>query len=422
MWLLKLKLAIAAALSYCSAAHVRPAPDAGLQWPLDPFILALMAVPALISALGLSRLRRGKAVGQAPDKLKVAAFAAGMGLVFLAVCSPVETLADTLFFMHMAQHILLMMAAPPLLIWARPGPVFWAAFTPIWQLRIARSWAGLHLDRMFEFLIHPVTVFILFCGVFVFWHLPRPYLWGLSYEAAHFLEHASFLLTALAFWTIVIEPSGERRLGYAATLIYLTVIVVLSDMPGALMVLSPRLLYPIHEAGAAAWGLTPMQDQALAGLIMWIPAGAIYLGAAIWLFVKLLQASDRRSVNLRRAASSAMAILLLPLLFVGCGAASTPAQTVAGGDPEHGSVLIGRFGCGACHIIPGIDEARGKVGPPLDQIGERGYLAGVLRNTPDNMIAWLRKPQSVVPGNAMPDMGLDEREARDIAAYLYTIR
>jgi cytochrome c oxidase assembly factor CtaG/cytochrome c2 len=421
MWLLRLKLAIATALSYCSAAHLRAAPDAGLHWPLDPLVLALIAFPAFLYAVGLYRLTRRDASGPPPDRLQVAAFAAGMSLVFIALCSPVESLADTLFSMHMAQHILLMMAAPPLLVWARPGPVFWAALTPLWQERIATFWERTYLDRLFACLIHPVTVFILFCGAFVFWHLPRPYLWGLSYEAAHFLEHASFLLTALAFWTIVIEPSGERRLGYAATLIYLTVIVVLSDMPGALMVISPRLLYPIHEAGAAAWGLTPMQDQQLAGLIMWIPAGAVYLGAAIWLFVRLLQASERRSIGLRRAAPAATAVLLLPLLLVGCGAASSPTQTIAGGDPDRGSALIGQFGCGACHVIPGIEGARGHVGPPLDQVGERVYLAGVLRNTPDNMIAWLRAPQSIVPGNAMPDMGLDEKQARDIAAYLYTL-
>jgi cytochrome c1 len=93
-----------------------------------------------------------------------------------------------------------------------------------------------------------------------------------------------------------------------------------------------------------------------------------------------------------------------------------------GGDPKAGVHEITRTGCGACHTIPGIAEANGLVGPPLTQMGRRTYLAGVLRNTPDNMMVWLQKPQKVVPGNAMPDMGLSEQQARNITAYLYTLK
>ena len=72
-------------------------------------------------------------------------------------------------------------------------------------------------------------------------------------------------------------------------------------------------------------------------------------------------------------------------------------------------------------MIPGIDNARGLVGPPLDHMGRRIFIAGLLRNTPDNLVSWLRDPQAVVPGNAMPDMGLSDEQARDITAYLYTL-
>lgn len=98
------------------------------------------------------------------------------------------------------------------------------------------------------------------------------------------------------------------------------------------------------------------------------------------------------------------------------------APTTPFGDPEAGAALIGRTGCGACHIIPGIRQAHGLVGPPLDHMARRVYLAGVLRNTPQNMVRWLETPQRYAPGSAMPDMGLDEQEARDIAAYLYTLK
>jgi cytochrome c2 len=93
-----------------------------------------------------------------------------------------------------------------------------------------------------------------------------------------------------------------------------------------------------------------------------------------------------------------------------------------GGNAKHGKALIATNGCGSCHQIPGIGGADADVGPPLTRVGRRIYIAGVLRNTPDAMIEWLRNPQAIVPGNAMPDMGLSERDARDIAAYLYTLR
>jgi cytochrome c2 len=120
------------------------------------------------------------------------------------------------------------------------------------------------------------------------------------------------------------------------------------------------------------------------------------------------------------------AMLLLPL--AGCGkagadlhpTASTPGGAI--GSVDRGHDLIERIGCGSCHTIPGIVDAVGLVGPPLDNIGRRGYLAGLLHNTPENMVRWLRHPQQIVPGNAMPDMGLSEEDARDIAAYLYTLK
>jgi cytochrome c2 len=99
-----------------------------------------------------------------------------------------------------------------------------------------------------------------------------------------------------------------------------------------------------------------------------------------------------------------------------------PKVSDFGGDTRRGAALVAELGCGSCHTIPGIREARGRVGPPLDNIGERTIVAGLLPNTPDNLMRWLETPQSVVPGNAMPNMGLSDHDARDVAAYLYTLR
>ncbi len=102
--------------------------------------------------------------------------------------------------------------------------------------------------------------------------------------------------------------------------------------------------------------------------------------------------------------------------------AAAPAWRVIGGDARRGPDLIVAYGCAGCHTIPGVAAAHGNVGPPLTRFGDRTYIAGMLRNTPSNLVRWIRDPQGVVPGNAMPNMGVTEAQARDIAAYLYTLR
>ena len=95
---------------------------------------------------------------------------------------------------------------------------------------------------------------------------------------------------------------------------------------------------------------------------------------------------------------------------------------VPGGDPAEGQMAIVRHGCGACHVIPGVRQATGRVGPRLNDLRNQVYLAGVLPNTPENLVLWIQHPQEVNPLTAMPDLDITEEEARDIAAYLYRMR
>jgi cytochrome c2 len=105
------------------------------------------------------------------------------------------------------------------------------------------------------------------------------------------------------------------------------------------------------------------------------------------------------------------------------GGRSLSALSVhTGGVASRGSQLISIKNCGSCHTIPGIPGARGVVGPPLNFFARRTMIAGELPNTPDNLTHWVQAPQSVLPGNAMPDLGLTEEQARDVAAYLYTLQ
>ena len=98
------------------------------------------------------------------------------------------------------------------------------------------------------------------------------------------------------------------------------------------------------------------------------------------------------------------------------------ARQLTGGEPDRGRVALRAYGCGACHVVPGVRGATGLVGPPLTNIADRLYLAGQLPNTPDNMRRWIREPQKIESGTAMPDLNVSDRDARDMAAYLYTLR
>lgn len=124
----------------------------------------------------------------------------------------------------------------------------------------------------------------------------------------------------------------------------------------------------------------------------------------------------------RLTAGVALAAALLAGAFGGCARQPTPHWSGFGGDAARGAVIVGQVQCGACHEIPGIPDAHGLVGPPLTGFARRTMVAGMLPNTPDALAHWLRDPQSVTPGNGMPSTNLTDQQARDVAAYLYTLR
>ena len=115
-------------------------------------------------------------------------------------------------------------------------------------------------------------------------------------------------------------------------------------------------------------------------------------------------------------------IVLAVLSLSGCrGGSNESLDSAIGGDPDEGKRVIRQAGCASCHSVPGVRGARGRVGPPLDFFAERAFIAGQIPNTPENLMRWVMDPHSVEKGTAMPDVGLSEKQARDVVAYLYTL-
>jgi cytochrome c2 len=124
------------------------------------------------------------------------------------------------------------------------------------------------------------------------------------------------------------------------------------------------------------------------------------------------------------AFATALLAVTASLALTGCegGKNMRPYGVSIAGNPQNGRQIIQNYGCGGCHIIPGVHNARGLVGPPLLYFSERTMIAGELPNTPENLVRWVENPRAVEPNTAMPDLGLSPDQAYDVAAYLYTIR
>ena len=413
------------ATSGVALAHGSAEPGASpwLAWNAAPDAVTCLATSFIWYGLGVWRLTREAPVNRVLTRLRIVGYCVGLGVLAVALLSPVDTIGDELFWLHMVQHLLLTLVAPPLLVWSRPAVIFMWAFPRPVRRGLSRVWNRVGFGAAVRGLHAPATVWALFTGTFLIWHLPGPFQFALDHEAVHEGEHLSFFLTALLFWSVVIAPSTRGRLGYGARLLFLTTNGILTGFPGALMVLAPRVLYPIQALHSPEWGLTGLADQQIAGALMWVVGSFIYLGAGSWLFVRWLDTADQPAVSRGWPVAPLVPILILTLLGGGCGKEDRSREARAdvqavNGDPGHGALVIRNIGCGNCHVIPGIRESVGVVGPPLEGIGKRVFLAGLLPNTPDNMVRWLRVPQEVIPHNGMPNTGLSESDARDVAAYL----
>ena len=399
--------------------------DILVEWQWEPWLLACIVAAAVPYALGVSRMgaQRGAILG----RWRAASFFGGLFVLLLALVSPLDAVADDLFSGHMFQHMLLLLVIPPLLVYGRPVITWLWAFDLDGRRALVRGWKRARLDATFRALMHPLVVWVLLTVALCFWHLPGPYDAAVRSEWLHDLEHLSFLVVSLQFWTLVIEPYGQRRaLGYGATVLFVVSAGFVMGMIGAVLTFAPAPLYGVYLHTTQPYGLTPLDDQQLAGIIMWIPSNLVHAGALCTVFFAWFRADERRARHAFRVVPHALPMLLvavplLALMLSGC-AGQDPQDRAHDIAVRRGAQLISKYGCGSCHTIPGINGADGLVGPPLTHWSRRTYIAGVLPNDPDNLQFWIQHPQQVVPGVDMPDMGIRQQEARDIATYLDTIR
>jgi putative membrane protein len=408
-------------LALLHPAHdLAPQDPAWSAWTFEPGVVVPLVAAAAAYAVGVRRLWRTPGGGRSISRRHVIAFTAGWLALVAALVSPVDAVSAELFSMHMVQHELLMLVAAPLLVvgaplvallWAIPASARRPTVAIVRKPAFTATW-GLITAPAVIWLLHAVALWV--------WHAPSLYEAALANDAVHALEHACFFVTAALFWW-GLTHGQHGRLGYGSAVIYVFATAMHSGLLGAALTLSPRPWYALHAPTSQAWGLTPLEDQQLAGLIMWVPAGLIFLMMGLIYFAAWVKESGRR-VRYNTVVSAA-AFLSVLLIQTACQRdVYREASAMTGGDPYRGRTAIARYGCDTCHTIPGVRTANGRVGPPLAGVAARVYLAGHIPNTPVNMQDWIRHPRQHDTQTVMPDTGVTEQDGRDIAAFLYTLR
>jgi cytochrome c oxidase assembly factor CtaG len=262
-------------------------------WSWEPFVVAPLVLSAWLYSRGVQVLWSAAGTGHGIRRSEVAAFAAGWVTLALSLVSPLHQLGGVLFTAHMAQHELLMVVAAPLLVLGRPViPFLWAL--PIAWRRTLGSWsANAVVSGTWKLITLPLAAWAVHAVAIWVWHAPSLYQATLGSEAVHTLQHASFFGTGLLFWWTVLQGAGVR-LARPAAVIYLFTTAGHTSLLGALLTFSPLLWYPLYDATTVPWGLTPLEDQQLAGVIMWVPAGLSYLIAALALAATWLREPGAR--------------------------------------------------------------------------------------------------------------------------------
>nr|WP_246617926.1 cytochrome c oxidase assembly protein [Rhizobium populisoli] len=257
------------------------------EWTFDTWIVTPIAFTGALYALG--SLRLWARIKDARLLVKSgAAYWSGWIVLVIALMSPLHFLGEHLFTFHMIEHELVMAVAAPLIVLARPiGVLFWgmprgirhSAMIVLKPPPVERAWDFLSRGSVAT-LLHGLAIWV--------WHAPALFDATVTIVSLHRLQHLSFFLTAIVFWWAVIWKAEK---GSAAWHLFVTMIH--TSILGALITVAPRVAYVSQTRSAPEWGLTPLEDQQLAGIVMWVPGGIIYAGAALVMLAAWISTSSR---------------------------------------------------------------------------------------------------------------------------------
>ena len=276
--------------------EVHAPPSVWTLWEFDPLIVFILLASGAVYTLGIRNLWRAAGVGRGITKGEAAYYVLGWLSLAVALVSPIHLLGELLFSMHMTQHEILMLVAAPLIVLGRP---FVAAAWSVPQ-RSRRSAGSVVrsplVNRTWSFISNGAVAWVIHAVALWVWHVPAMFQATLKSDLVHTLQHASFFGTALLFWWAILF--GKRGLqSYGAGVLYLFTTMVQSGLLGIFLTLTSLVWYPAYATTSELFGLSPIEDQQIGGLIMWIPAGLIYMFAALVMFSGWLRESEKRVVE-----------------------------------------------------------------------------------------------------------------------------
>jgi cytochrome c oxidase assembly factor CtaG len=297
-WIPALSIVIVAAPA--SAHDVSGVLNSTSAWSYDYWLLTPLYLTGIGFYVGTLRIWNAAGFGRGVQVRQVAAFWAGWLVLGLAIASPLHWLGERLFSAHMVEHELMMVVAAPLIAYARiNGALLWS-LPRRWRPAAGRLVTTGLIAAVWRAISHPVTATMLHGLALWLWHAPPLYRMALANVAAHRLQHISFFLTGLLFWWVLFHGRGlgrSVRIRDGISVACLFVTVLHSGLLGALLTLSPRIWFPQQGLLAADFGLTSLEDQQLAGLIMWIPMGTLYTCAGLLFAYRWLSRSGLPGVS-----------------------------------------------------------------------------------------------------------------------------
>jgi putative membrane protein len=284
------------ALAHGAEAAAPGLPGVLFDWRLDPLALLSIGAAAAAYAWAVRRVRR-EHPGNPHPAHRSWFFAAGLVAIALALVSPIEAYEGALFSVHMVQHMLLMLVAAPLLLAGAPITLALRAASP----PVRRGLLAVLQSRVVHVISFPVVAWLLFAAVNWGWHFSVLYDQALENPPLHYIQHATFLAAALLFWwpAIGADPS-PWRLPHPVRLLYLFMALPVSSFLGVALLQATTVLYPHYVTNQRAWGPTPLEDQQIGAMIMWVFGDlALLAGMAVvvWLWMRH---EDRRTERLDR--------------------------------------------------------------------------------------------------------------------------